>query len=94
MCHGLYILFAQPASGALLNLVDFVCCCPGLEGLLLSFHDQSLGGYSDVAFKCAGHVFEFLPTSVPGAMQRLLIQGSGFIWLLPGGYKALAFNHQ
>ena len=43
--------------------VDLVCHCPGVEGLLLSCHDQSLGVCFDVAFieqlKCAGHVCNF-----------------------------------
>ena len=31
---------------------------------------------------------------MPGITQRLLTPGCSFIWLFPGGYEALAFNHQ
>ena len=50
MCHRFCMLLAQPASGILHNLVDLVCHCTGVEGLLLSCHDQSLGVCVDVAF--------------------------------------------
>ena len=63
MCYGLCMLLAQPASGILHSVVDFVCHCPGVEGLFLSCHDQSLGFRSDVAFFepliCMGHVRNF-----------------------------------
>ena len=47
LCHGFCMLFAQPASWILDNVVDLVCHCPGVEGLLLSCHDQSLSVCSD-----------------------------------------------
>ena len=50
MRHGLCMLVAQRASGVLHSVVDLVCHCPGVEGLLLSCHDQSLDVHSDVAF--------------------------------------------
>ena len=50
MCHGFCMLLAQPASWILHSVVDLVCHCPGVEGLLLSRHDQSFGVCSDVAF--------------------------------------------
>ena len=63
MCHGFCTLFAQPASWILHSVVDLVCHCPGVESLLLSCHDQSLGVCFDVAFIkpliCAGHVCNF-----------------------------------
>ena len=63
MCHRFCMLLAQPASGILHNLVDLVCHCTGVEGLLLSCHDQSLGVRSGVAFVkpliCAGNVCNF-----------------------------------
>ena len=63
MCHGFCMLFAQPASWILHSVVDRVCHCPGVEGLLLSCHDQSLGVCPDVAFIepliCTGHVCNF-----------------------------------
>ena len=43
MCHGFCMLFAQPASWILHSVVDLACHCPGVEGLLLSCNDQSLG---------------------------------------------------
>ena len=74
-----------------------MCYCPGVEGLLLSCHDQSLNVCFYVAFieplTCAA-MSATSDTSVPGAMQRLLIPSCSFIWLFPGGYKALAFSHQ
>ena len=98
MSHGLCMLLAQPASGILHSVVDLVCHCPGVEGLLLSCHDQSLGVCSGVAFIepliCTGHVCDFRHTFGPGTMQRLLLPGSSFIWLFPSGYKAPAFSHQ
>ena len=61
--HGFCVFFAQPASEILNTLVDLVCHCPGVEGLLLSCHDQSLGVHSDVAFIekliCVGYVCNF-----------------------------------
>ena len=63
MSHGLCVLLAQPASGILHSVVDLVCHCSGVEGLLLRGHDQSLGVCSDVAFIkpliCEGHVWNF-----------------------------------
>ena len=50
MSHGLCMMLAQLASGILHSVVDLVCHCPGVEGLLLSRHDQSFGVCSDVAF--------------------------------------------
>ena len=50
MCHGLCMLLTQPAFGVLHSVVDLVCYCPGVEGLLLSSHDRNLGVRSDVAF--------------------------------------------
>ena len=53
-------LLAQPASGILHSVVNIVCHCPGVKGLLLSCLDQGLGVRSDVAFIepliCTGHV--------------------------------------
>ena len=43
MCNGFCMLFVQPASGILHSVVDLVCHCPGVDSLLLSCHDQSLG---------------------------------------------------
>ena len=63
MSHGLCMLLAQLASGILHSVVDLVCHCPGVEGLLLSCHDQSLGVCSEVVviepLICAGHVCNF-----------------------------------
>ena len=60
MRHGLCMLLAQPTFGMLHSVVDLVCHWPGVEGLLLSSHDQSLDVRSDVAFIepliCAAHV--------------------------------------
>ena len=97
-CHSFCMLLAQPASGILHSVVDLVCHCPGVKGLLLSYHDQSLGFCTDVAFikplMCEGHVCNFWHTFVPGAMQKLFIPGCSFIWLFSGGYEVLAFCHQ
>ena len=58
--HGFCVFFAQPASEILNTLVDLVGHCPGVEGLLLSCHEQSLGVCANVAFIkpliCVGHV--------------------------------------
>ena len=63
MCHGFRTLLAQPASGILHSVLDLVCHCPGVEGLLLSCYDQSFGVRSDVAFIepliCASQVWNF-----------------------------------
>ena len=63
MCHGLYVVLAQPASRILHSVIDLVCHCSSAEGLLMSSHDQSLGVRSNVAFIkpliCAGHVYDF-----------------------------------
>ena len=63
MSHGVCMLLAQPASGILHSVVDLVCHCSGVEGLLLRGHDQSLGVCSDVAFIksliCVGNVCNF-----------------------------------
>ena len=63
MCHGFYMLFAQPASWILHSVVDFVCHCSGVESLFLSCHDQGLGVRSDAAFIepliRTGHVCNF-----------------------------------
>ena len=73
MCHGLCMLLAKPVSGILHSVIDLVCHCPGVEGQLLSCHDQSLGVCSDVAFIepliCGGHVCDIWYTSVSGAMR-------------------------
>ena len=98
MCHSLCMLLTLPASGILHSVVDLVCHCPGVEGLLLSCHDKILDVCSDVAFIeqliCAGYVCNFWHTFVPGTMQRIFIPGCSFIWLFLGGYEALAFSHQ
>ena len=53
----------QPAFWILHSVVDLVCHCDGVEGLLLSCHDQSLGVRSDIASiepsMCAGYVCNF-----------------------------------
>ena len=54
MCHGFFMLFVQPASWILNSVVHLVYHGPGVEGLLLSWHYQSLGVCFDVA--CAGYV--------------------------------------
>ena len=63
MSSGFCMLFAQPESGILHSVVELVCHCPGVEGLLLNCHDQSLIVCSDVAFIepliCEGHVCNF-----------------------------------
>ena len=63
MCHGLCMLLVQTASGRLQSVVHLVRHCPGVESLLLSCLDKSLGVHSDVAFIepliCAGHVCNF-----------------------------------
>ena len=63
MLHGFCMFFAQPASAILCSMVDLACHCPGVESLLLTCHDQSLGIRSDVAviepLICVGHVCDF-----------------------------------
>ena len=63
MRHGLCMSFAQPTFGIMHSVVDHVCHCPGVEGQLLSSHDQSIDVRFDVAFIepliCAGHVCNF-----------------------------------
>ena len=77
MCRGLYMLLAHPASGILHSVVDLVCYCLGVEGLLLSCHNQSFGGCYSVVFidplLCAGYICNFWHTSAPDVIQRLLI---------------------
>ena len=62
MCYGFCMLLAQTEFCILHSVVDIVYHCSGVEDLLLSWHDHSLGVRFDVAF-------------MPGTMQRLLIPG-------------------
>ena len=63
MRHSLFMLLEQLAFGIMQSVVDPVCHCHGVESLLLSCHDQSLGVCSSVAFIepliCVGHVCNF-----------------------------------
>ena len=53
MCYGFCMLFAQTEFCILHSVVDIVYHCLSVEGLLLSWHDQSLGVCFDVAFYSA-----------------------------------------
>ena len=47
MRHNLCMLLAQPVFGILHSVVNLVYQCPGVEDLLLSCYDQSLGVRSE-----------------------------------------------
>ena len=69
VCQGFCLLFAQPASWVLHSVVDIVLHCPGVHGLLLSCHDQSLCVCSDVAFNEQVYVWAMSANSVTPLCQ-------------------------
>ena len=82
MCHGFWMLFAQPAFQILHSVVDLVCHCPGIEGLLLSCHDQSLSlsssGNSSSCISSSGNSSSScINSSGNNSSSNICISGSG-----------------
>ena len=76
------MLFAQPAFQILHSVVDLVCHCPGIEGLLLSCHDQSLSlsssGNSSGCISSSGNSSSScINSSGNNSSSNICISGSG-----------------